>query len=257
MPIHGEYDDTVKIEINGVELCIPAHKALVTLIAKHKDSLVDVSEEMELFIRRFQVHREETAVIDVGGVKVTFEIPQWLAQCIAEENKFKHKSLGDVDDFNGLLRNMLPHKYRPSTRKQISFAQTIAVTLGIDISNDVLESSERCSAFIERNMEAFNAEKHKRSYVLKTTRQGARGMVYTALCEDNSPAKAREIMGVRMEATTNKYVKNLIIFLDEFKNWDLKTKQISHHGLNGFLAIEYPQIDIEPFTLADLESFAE
>lgn len=105
------------------------------------------------------------AEIKVGKAKISFEIPTSLFNIIsshAESDNLKLYSYnaGAVID---ILRGLVPEDKRPPTHRQESYAKIIAQALKLELTDDILNSSESCGEFLDLYSEQYQQVKEENS----------------------------------------------------------------------------------------------
>lgn len=97
------------------------------------------------------------AEIVVGEAKVSFEIPTSLYKIISEHAKSNDLKLYsyNAEQIIDILRSFVPEDKKPPTHRQESYAKSIAKALNIELSDEVLSSSESCSEFLDTYSEKY------------------------------------------------------------------------------------------------------
>ncbi|MGI2856064.1 hypothetical protein ACRTDR_18035 [Shewanella algae] len=105
------------------------------------------------------------AEIKVGKAKISFEIPTSLFNIIsshAESDDFKLYSY-NAEAIIDILRSLVPEDKRPPTHRQESYARSIAQTLKLELNDDILSSTEKCSEFLDLHSEQYQQIKAERA----------------------------------------------------------------------------------------------
>lgn len=100
----------------------------------------------------------------VGDTEIQIEVPKNVYDLVSLYGD-KKEVISTYTIYGGyiesMLRAMLPDNIKPSTAKQIRFIRSIADTLNLDVSNDVLRNASAASKFIDENIVAFENKKNE------------------------------------------------------------------------------------------------
>lgn len=159
-----------------------------------------------------------TAELVVGNTKISVEIPTPLFDTVsrhvtAETLKlYSYNSEAIID----VLRGLIPEEHRPPTHRQLGYAQKISRVLRIELPEDALFSTQKCSEFLDQHVPEFQKLQEQQSQIIiknkalisQATRverwQVAENMLKTGA---NLEAIADE-MGVKTP-TIEKYIREL------------------------------------------------
>ena len=181
------------------------------------------------------------AVLLVGNVRFSVELPEHIVEAVNE-----HLTSNTIIEFPGwgaskisdVLRSMISHESRPSSLKQIEYAEMIASSLGISAPNDV-EKSEICGKFIDEHQAAFkeavyNKKEEERyiKYLFSQTGRVSRWKKAKELIVSGASVEfAADQMGVKPN-TIEKY-------LAELNSWEGATSGTEEYELVMQLLQEY------------------
>lgn len=103
------------------------------------------------------------AVIVIGDTKLTFEIPTSLFKLISIHGESKEISLYSHNTITiiEILRGLIPKEMRPATQHQESYVRTISKALNLVVSDDIFNSVENCSKFIDLHSEKYKLIKNQ------------------------------------------------------------------------------------------------
>lgn len=106
----------------------------------------------------------EIAKLTVGETEIQIEVPKNvydLVSLYADNTEIisMYSTYGGY--IESMLRAMLPDNIKPSTSKQVRFVRSIADTLNLEVSNEVLRNSTAASQFINDNIAEFENKKNE------------------------------------------------------------------------------------------------
>ncbi|GAB7217989.1 hypothetical protein [Dickeya oryzae] len=104
----------------------------------------------------------EIAKLIVGETEIQVEVPKNVYDLVSlyansTEIISIYSTYGNY--IESMLRAMLPDDIKPSTSKQVRFVRSIADTLNLEVSDEVLRNSTAASKFINDNIVAFENKK--------------------------------------------------------------------------------------------------
>lgn len=106
----------------------------------------------------------EIAKLIVGETEIQVEVPKNVYDLVSlysdnAEIISMYSTYGSY--IESMLRAMLPDNIKPSTSKQVRFVRSIADTLNLEVSNEVLRNSTAASQFINDNIAAFENKRNE------------------------------------------------------------------------------------------------
>ncbi|ELA7337552.1 MULTISPECIES: hypothetical protein [Vibrio] len=155
------------------------------------------------------------AEIVVGEARISFEIPSSLYNIISEHAKADDLKLYsyNAEQIIDILRSFVPEDKKPPTHRQESYAKSIAKALNLDLPDEVLNSSESCSEFLDTYSEQYQEQRAKiaefrsrNKALISTANKVGRWQSAKLLLEQGTPIeKVAEQFGVK-PPTIEKYV---------------------------------------------------
>jgi len=181
------------------------------------------------------------AILSIGDVKFSVEIPEHIAEAVNE-----HLVLSDIIDFPhwgaiqiaDCLRLMIPSEVRPSSSKQIEYAEKIAATLEIPLPDD-LKKSDVCGKFIDEHAsdfkEAANNQREVEKYMKYIFRQTGRVSRWTKARNIIASGASIELAAEKMQVKPNTIEK----YLAELNDWEKFTSGTDEYDVVMRLLVEY------------------
>ena len=104
--------------------------------------------------------KQQIAHLRVGDLDLQFDLNSEVANSLCDY----FGSLSDseraqmLNKIGEVLPLVLPFKNRPSSEAEREMALSIAETLGLEISHEVLANKAKCTEFINANLEAYYSD---------------------------------------------------------------------------------------------------
>jgi hypothetical protein len=94
------------------------------------------------------------AEIKIGNAAVQFEIPTSLFDVISEH--LKHPEIIKLYSYNSdqitdMLRKLIPEEVKPPSRKQETYAKSIASALNLQLTDRIMKNASACSQFLDNH----------------------------------------------------------------------------------------------------------
>lgn len=166
------------------------------------------------------------AEIVVGEARIRFEIPTGLYNIISEHAKSDDLKLYsyNAEYIIDMLRNFVPDDKKPPTHRQESYAKSIARALKLELTDEVLNSSESCSAFLNQYSERYQEHREKiaefrtrNKALISTANRVGRWQAAAELVNQGTPfEKVAETFGVKTP-TIEKYIL-------QFREWQVAAR---------------------------------
>ncbi|EGQ9308739.1 hypothetical protein F7U82_25350 [Vibrio parahaemolyticus] len=158
------------------------------------------------------------AEIVVGEARISFEIPTSLYNIISEHAKSDDLQLYsyNAERIIDMLRSFVPDDKKPPTHRQESYAKSIAQALKLELTDEILSSSESCSEFLDLYSEQYQQYREKTAEfrsrnkaLISTANRVGRWQSAAELVKQGTPIEdVAEIFGVKAP-TIEKYILQL------------------------------------------------
>lgn len=136
------------------------------------------------------------AEIVVCEARIRFEVPTNLYEIISEHAKSQELKLYsyNAESIIDMLRSFVPNDKKPPTHRQESYAKTIANALNIELTDEVLISSESCSEFLDKYSVQYQEHKSRiaefrsrNKYLISTANSVGRWQSAKILLDQGTP----------------------------------------------------------------------
>ncbi|MGA4604218.1 hypothetical protein [Pseudoalteromonas maricaloris] len=108
------------------------------------------------------------AEIVVGNARIPFEVPTSLYLLISEYAEAEQLQLYSysAEQLIDLLRGLIPADKKPPSHRQEAYAKSIAKTLELELTDDILSSSQKCTAFLDKYSDRYREVKQERAEII-------------------------------------------------------------------------------------------